>query len=165
MIIFAIFGTIMFISKIIMEFLPNIHPIAMFITVFTLVYRKKALIPIYVFVFLTGIYGGFNLWWMPYLYIWAILWVFLMLIPKNASPVAITVLSAVICGAHGILYGVLYAPFQAIAFGLSLEGMISWIIAGLPFDLLHMAGNIALSFLVYPLYKTILRLEKKREQN
>ena len=56
MVIFAMLGTILFISKIIMEFLPNIHPIAMFITVYTLVYRAKALIPIYVYVLMLGVY-------------------------------------------------------------------------------------------------------------
>ena len=45
--IFAMLGTILFISKIIFEFLPNVHPIAMFIAVYTLVYRARALIPIY----------------------------------------------------------------------------------------------------------------------
>ena len=49
LIIFPMLGTIMFISKLIMEFLPNIHAVAMFIAVFTLVYRWKALIAIYVY--------------------------------------------------------------------------------------------------------------------
>ena len=73
----------MFIGKLVMEGLPNIHPVAMFIMVFTIVYRAKALIPIGIFVVLTGVYGGFNLWWIPYLYIWAVLWGMTMLIPKG----------------------------------------------------------------------------------
>ena len=66
-------GTLMYISKAVMEFLPNVHLIAAFIAVFTIVYRAKALFPIYVFVFLTGLMNGFNTWWIPYLYIWAVL--------------------------------------------------------------------------------------------
>ena len=160
-IIFAMLGTIMFISKLIMEFLPNIHAVAMFIAVFTLVYRWKALIPIYVYVFLVGLVNGFGTWWYPYIYIWAILWAFIMLIPKRLSIKKKVVISAILCGLHGITYGILYAPFQALAFGLNFEGMIAWIVAGFPFDIIHMCGNIAMSVLILPLYKLINKLENE----
>ena len=160
-IVFSMLGTIMFISKLIMEFLPNIHAVAMFIAVFTLVYRWKALIPIYVYVFLTGLVNGFATWWYPYIYIWAILWAFIMLIPKRLSIKKKAVISAVLCGLHGITYGILYAPFQALAYGLNFEGMIAWIVAGFPFDIVHMCGNIAMSVLILPLYKLINKLENE----
>ena len=162
MVIFAMLGTILFISKIIMEFLPNIHPIAMFIAVYTLVYRAKALIPIYVYVLMLGVYYGFNMWWIPYLYIWTFIWAFIMLIPKNASFKVKGILSTLFCGLHGILFGTLYAPAQAIIFGLNFNGMIAWIIAGLPWDVVHMCGNIAMSVLVIPLYKLLFKLEERR---
>jgi energy-coupling factor transport system substrate-specific component len=162
LIIFPMLGAIMFISKVIMEFLPNIHAIAMFIAVFTLVYRWRALIPIYLYVFLVGLYNGFGTWWVPYIYIWTILWAFIMLIPKRLSINKKAVISAILCGLHGITYGILYAPFQALAFGLSFEGMIAWIVAGFPFDIVHMCGNIAMSFLILPLYKAIVKLENQR---
>ena len=62
-------GTIMFTSKIAMEALPNIHLVGMLTIVYTLVFRTKALIPIYIYVLMNGVYSGFSLWWMPYLYI------------------------------------------------------------------------------------------------
>ena len=160
-IIFTMLGTIMFISKVIMEFLPNIHAIAMFIAVFTLIYRWRALIPIYVYVFLMGLVNGFGTWWYPYIYIWAILWALIMLIPKRLSLRTKAIICTVLCGLHGILYGTLYAPFQALAFGLNFEGMIAWIIAGFPFDIVHMCGNIAMSVLIVPLYNVINKLENK----
>lgn len=162
LIIFPMLGAIMFISKVIMEFLPNIHAIAMFIAVFTLVYRWHALIPIYLYVFLVGLYNGFGIWWVPYIYIWAILWALIMLIPKRLSIKKKAVISAILCGLHGITYGILYAPFQALAFGLNFDGMIAWIVAGFPFDIVHMCGNIAMSFLILPLYKAIVKLENQR---
>lgn len=162
MIIFAMLGAILFISKIVMEFLPNIHPLTMLITAYTLVYRVKALIPIYVYVIILGVYNGFSLWWVPYIYIWLFIWAFAMLIPKNASMRVKGILSTVACALHGILYGILYAPAQAIMFGLNFQGMIAWIVAGLPWDVIHMCGNIAMSLLVIPLYKIILKLESKR---
>ena len=39
LVLLPIFGVMMYISKLVMEFLPNIHLLAMFITVFTLTYR------------------------------------------------------------------------------------------------------------------------------
>ncbi len=159
MAVFAMLGTIMFLSKLIMELAPNIHLLGMFIMVFTLVYRKKALVPIYVFVMLTGIYGGFATWWVPYIYIWTVLWGATMLLPKNMPrKIAVPVYMAV-CGLHGLLYGVLYAPAQALFFGLGFKGMIAWILAGLPFDALHALGNLAAGILIIPLSELLRKLE------
>ena len=158
---FSMLGTIMFLSKLIMEFLPNIHLVGTLIVVYTLVYRTKALIPIYVYVFLVGVYAGFNWWWMPYVYIWTILWGAVMLLPKKMPHrVGLFVYPAVAC-LYGLLFGVLYAPAQAIMFKLSLEKTLLWISAGFTFDLLHAAGNLALGFLVFPLTKLLTKLSKQ----
>ena len=63
------------------------------------------------------------------------------------------------CALHGLAFGALYAPFQALAFGLNFKGAVAWVIAGFPFDILHMLGNIAMSFLILPLYNVISKLE------
>ena len=157
----AMFGSLMFISKLVMEFLPNIHLLSLFIVVFTLVYRQYALIPIYVFAMLTGLYGGFGLWWVPYLYIWTILWAIVMILPKRMKPKFAIPIYVAVAALHGLLYGTMYAPFQALAFGLNFESTIAWIVAGLPFDITHMIGNIVTGCLIYPLYKLLLKLDAK----
>lgn len=159
--VLSILGAIMFISKIVMEALPNIHMVAMLVTVYTMVYRSRALIAIYVFVFLTGLYSGFNLWWIPYLYIWTILWAVIMLLPRNMEPVVGVPVYTLVCGLHGLLYGVLYAPAQAIMFGFNFEMTVAWIIQGILYDAIHAVGNIVLSVLIYPLYRVISSLERK----
>ena len=83
LVLYAMLGAITFASKILMEGLPNVHLIGMFVMVFALVFRVKGLIPMYVFVLLVGLYAGFNVWWIPYLYIWAVLWGVTMLLPQN----------------------------------------------------------------------------------
>ena len=111
MAVFAMLGAIMFVSKLVMEFLPNIHLIGALTMVYTIVYRAKALIPIYIFVFLTGLYGGFSLWWVPYLYVWTVLWAVTMLLPrKMPNKIAIPVYM-VVCALHGLLFGVLYYAY------------------------------------------------------
>ncbi len=158
--LFAMLGTLMFCSKIIMEFLPNVHLLGMLTMVYTLVFRTRALIPIYVYVLLNGLYAGFNMWWMPYLYIWTILWGITMLLPKNMPNKVGTVVYPMICALHGFAFGTLYAPAQALMFGMNFEQTVAWIIAGLPWDILHMVGNFVAGLLIMPLYKVISRLVK-----
>ncbi len=159
--VFGILGAVMYASKLIMEAAPNIHLLGVFTIAFTVVYRKKALYPIYIFVFLAGIFGGFAAWWVPYLYIWTILWGAVMLLPKNMPQKAKPIVYMLICAAHGFLYGTLYAPAQAILYGMSLQGMIAWIIAGLPWDCIHGISNLFCGILIVPIIST-LRLADRR---
>ena len=159
LIIFPMLGCLIFLSDLLMEFLPNIHLVGVLTIVYTVVYRSRALIPLYIYVFLYGLVYGFSLWWIPYLYIWTILWGGVMLLPKNMPvKVAVPVYMA-IGGLHGILFGTLYAPFQALAFGLTFEKTLLWIASGLPFDVIHCVGNVILGVLIVPLVSTLRRLE------
>jgi energy-coupling factor transport system substrate-specific component len=159
--IFPMLGALMFCSKLLMELLPNIHLIGMFIMVFTLVYRKKALIPIYIFVFITGVYGGFAPWWVPYLYIWTVLWALTLLLPKKLSKKWAMVIYPVICSLHGFAYGILYAPAQALIFGFNLTQTIAWVASGFYFDILHGIGNFVAGLLILPLSELLTKLNKK----
>ena len=134
-------GAAMYVSKILMEAFPNVHLLGAFIVSMTVVYRQKALYPIYVFVFLVGLLNGFSLWWIPYLYIWAVLWLFTMLIPKKLPKKVKYILYPMVSALHGFLYGTLYAPAQALMFHYSFKTTIAWIIAGLPWDFTHGVSN------------------------
>lgn len=164
LIIFAMLGVIMFISKYMTEAIPNVHLIGMLTMTYTIVYRKKALIPIYVFVFLIGLFNGFALWWIPYLYLWTILWGVTMLLPKNMSKKIAVPVYAIVCALHGLSYGTLYAPAQAIMYGLNFEGMIAWIIAGLPWDAIHALGNFAVGLLIVPISTVLIIFHKTASQ-
>lgn len=157
---FALLGSLMYASKIALEWAPNIHLLGVFTIAFTIVYRKKALYPIYTYVLLNGLLVGFSSWWYPHLYLWLILWAVVMVLPKNMPPKAAPVVYMLVCSAHGFLYGTLYAPFQALAFGLNLEGMVAWIIAGLPFDVIHGVSNFFCGILVMPVVRALRLAEK-----
>ncbi len=158
LIVFAMLGTIMFLSDLLMEALPNIHAIAMFIALFTLLYRWKALIPLYIYIALMGVYSGLAPWWIPYLYVWTPLWALMMLVPKNAPDKLKFILGMVFCSLHGITFGLLYTPGQALMYGLGIKEMISWYLVGIPFDVLSLIGNFSMSFLIKPLYKIIKKI-------
>ena len=157
MVTLALLGAIMFISKLLTEFLPNVHLLAMLIIAYTVVFRVKAIYAIVVFILLTGAINGFGIWWIPYWYLWPILWGVTLLLPKKMpTPVAIPVYM-VTAGLHGILYGTMYAPFQAVAFGLSFDGMVAWIIAGLPWDAVHGVSNFIVASLCVPVIAGLRR--------
>ena len=160
MALFSMFGAMMYISKVLMQFLPNVHLLGMFVILLTVLYRKKALIPIYVFVLLEGFSQGFNAWWFPYLYVWTVLWGVVMLLPKNMSKTVQAVVYPIVCSLHGFLFGILYAPAQALFFGLNFEQTLAWIAAGLYFDLIHGISNLFAGILVLPLKEAIGHLEK-----
>ncbi len=158
--VFAMLGAVMYASKLLMELAPNIHLLGVFTIAFTVVYRKKALYPIYIYVILNGIFCGFAAWWIPYLYIWTVLWGIVMLLPEKMPKKLRPLVYMAVCAAHGFLFGTLYAPVQALLFGLSFQGMLSWIIAGLPFDCIHGISNFFCGILIMPVI-SILRFAER----
>lgn len=160
MAVFGMLGALMYASKMIMEIAPNVHLLGVFTIAFTIVYRKKALYPIYIFILILGVFNGFATWWIPYLYVWTVLWAITMLLPKkmpkNFRPIVYMILNA----CHGFLYGTLYAPAQAILYGLNFEKMIAWIVAGLPFDFIHGVSNFLCGILIMPIIIVLMRLEQ-----
>ena len=158
--VFGMLGALMYASKIIMEVAPNVHLLGVFTIAITVVYRKKALYPIYTYVLLNGMFSGFAIWWIPYLYLWTVLWAVTMLLPekmpKTVKPIVYMILNA----CHGFLFGTLYAPAQALLFGLSFDAMIVWIIAGLPWDFIHGVSNFFCGMLIVPIITVLRRMER-----
>ena len=160
LVLFAMLGMVMFVSKIVMEFLPNIHLLGMLTMVYTLTFRAKALIPIYIYVFVNGLYAGFAVWWVPYLYVWTILWAVTMLLPRRMPRWLCYIVYPLVCGLHGLAFGVLYAPAQALFFHLSWDMTVAWVLAGLPFDAIHAAGNVLTGLLILPLAELLQKLSR-----
>lgn len=159
--IFGLLAALMFVSKIVMEALPNIHLLGMLTITYTVVFRKKALIPIYIYVLINGLFAGFDVWWIPYLYVWTVLWGVTMLLPKNMPRAVSAAVYPILCALHGLFFGVLYAPVNAIIMDFTLEQTLAWIAAGFTFDIIHMIGNFAVGLLVLPLSELLKRLTKE----
>ena len=151
----------MYASKMIMEVAPNVHLLGVFTIAFTVVYRKKALYPIYTYVLLNGIFCGFATWWIPYLYLWTVLWGATMLLPKRIPEKLRPLVYMLLCAAHGFLFGTLYAPAQALLYGLNFQKMVAWIISGLPWDFVHGVSNFFCGILIVPVIKILTFLENK----
>lgn len=159
--IFAMMGALMFASKTAMEALPNIHPVTMLIVAVTIAFGKKALWSVVVYVFVVGLYNGFNLWWIPYLYIWLPPYLMALAVPwKKISAKWAVPVCMVICALHGLMYGTLYAPTQALMFHMSFKGMLTWIAVGFPWDVLHAVSNFCIGALAYPLASLMRKVTK-----
>ena len=148
--LFAILGALMFAGKKIMEFIPNVHPLTLLTVVYTVVFRRRGIFPVMVYLLLESVFGGF-VWSVPYYYIFPLCYLLTLLVPKGVSRWKKQVCYTAICTFFGIAFGCLYAPWQAVMWGLSFEKTLMWIAAGFTFDIIHAVGNFALSFAVIPL--------------
>jgi hypothetical protein len=64
-----------------------------------------------------------------------------------------------VCCLHGLSFGVLYAPMQALLYGFDFEQMIAWIMTGVTFDIIHAIGNFAGGLLILPMVKLLKKIE------
>ena len=97
---------------------------------------------------LEGLIFGFSLWWCSYLYAWPAVTAFVMLFRKNDSPLV----WAAVAGLCGLCFGpLMYILYLTV---IGWEAAAAMWIAGIPYDLVHCAGNFGLTLLLYrPLYK------------
>lgn len=163
--VFAMLGAMMIATKELMAALPNIHLLGVIIVSITLVYRQKALYPIYIYVFAEGLLQGFSPWWVFNLYVWAVLWGAVMLLPKNMPKKVQPIVYAVVCALHGFLFGTLCAPAQALMFGLDFKRTVAWIAAGLPFDVTHGISNLICGLLIVPIVRALRLADKGINKN
>ena len=152
-VLFGILGALTFALKFAMAGLPNIEPVSLLMMVFAVVFGLKALYPCYVYVAMEVLTFGIGTWNINYLYIWAILVVAAWLLRKTEMPLAWALLS----GVFGLLFGVFCAPVDVVIGGWSYA-LSKWI-SGIPFDVLHGAGNFVLALIMYkPLRKLLEKL-------
>lgn len=156
MALLAIMGALMFASQVVMASLPNIHIVALLIILTTFMFGWKALYSVGIFVLLEGLMYGFGPWWLGYIYIWPLLVVVTVIFRANTDPL----FWAVVSGLHGLFFGALCAIPQI--FILGFNGAIAWWISGIPFDLLHCAGNFVIALvLIKPLRSLTEKLMKQ----
>ena len=154
---YALLAALLVAAKEVLAALPNIEVVTLLIVVYTVVYRSRALVPIYLFIAIEAVINPYISIILMYLYVWAILWGLVMLLPRRILPPPVYML---IGGLYGLAFGALCAPAQALMFSLDFEGMVAWIVAGLPFDITHAISGFVSCLLVPALASLLLRIEK-----
>ena len=149
----ALLAAILLCLQVALAPLPNIEVVSLLIVLYTLSFQWKALLIIYAFVLMEGLIYGFGLWFLNYLYVWTVLWGITMLLRHMRGTVGWIILLASYGLGFGFLCSLIY-PFIG-GFGL----MVSYWISGIPFDLLHCAGNAAVAAVLFaPLRRLFQRL-------
>lgn len=167
MIVLPLFAALMVVSKLALDILPNIHLIAMFSILLTRFYRVKALIPIYLFVLIDGIIEGFFPGvWVMHCYIWLILWLWVMLLPKNLPQKVEIFIYPLLGMLHGALFGILSFPATYLMFipksAWGWKSAVVYIASGLPYDMIHAFSNLCACMLVLPLLNLMRMMQKKK---
>ena len=149
--VLALMAALIFASKVALASLPNININSVLIILTVVFFGWKALYTVYIYVLLEGLIFGFSVWWVGYLYVWAILVVVAMLLRKNDA----ALLWAVVAGIYGLVFGLLmYLEWFAINGGW--EGYFAMWVAGIPYDLTHCVSNFVLTLVLYrPLYRVM----------
>lgn len=152
----GVMGALLFMVQIVLAGLPNIELVSFLIIIYTLHSPRNTAWAIAVFVVLEGIYYGFGMWWLSYLYIWYILYGVILATKKYSG----WIFCSVISGLFGLLFGTLGSVFPFITMGF--YGGIAYIISGIPFDVAHAIGNfLACLVLFKPLDRTMSILNSK----
>lgn len=155
-VILGLMTAILLVAQVGLSFLPNIELVSLLVIVYTHVFRKKVLLILGAFVLLEGLIYGFGTWWITYLYVWPTLALLAWCFRDMESPLGWAILNA----AFGLMFGALTAITNLFISGIG--GMISYWVAGIPFDLLHCAGNFVTALVLFkPLSALFKRLLPK----
>ena len=151
--ILALMAALMFASKLALAGIPNVHLSAVFIIMAAVFFSWRSLYAVAVYVMLEGLVFGFGLWWISYLYVWPLLAAAAVLMRENDS----ALIWALLAGGHGLCFGALCSiPYLFIG-GWPLA-FSTWV-SGIPFDLVHCAGNFILVLVLFrPLKNALLKL-------
>ena len=151
----ALLSAILYVSKVALEFLPNVELVSLLTVLYTLVFGKEAFLIVTVFNLFELIQWGFGTWWVSYLYVWPLL-VLITLLLKRVIKEEILIWS-VVSGLFGLIFGSLFAivylpvdPAYALAYWIS----------GLPWDVWHGVCNFVLMLVIgKPLYLLLKKIK------
>lgn len=147
--LFGMLAAMTFGAKWVMAPLPNIEPVSLMVLVFGAVFGWKALFPVGVYVAAEILFYGLGTWNINYLYIWAILAGAAIALRRMEHPLGWAILS----GAFGLLFGIFCAPVDVVIGGWGYA-VAKWI-SGIPFDLMHCAGNFVIALLLFKPLRTL----------
>ncbi len=154
LVLIAVMTAVLEVSKHALDALPNIELVSLLVILYTLHFGlRKTLITVLIFAVIESMIYGIGIWSAAYLYVWPVLAFLAYTVRNHASRFNISVLSAM----FGLFFGMLCALLTLFIGGFRMA--FSWWIAGIPYDLIHCAGNFLTAFLLYnPLSRALGQL-------
>ena len=153
----SLLAAMMVATQVALAAIPNVHLVAVFVIWAAKLFGWKSLISVYIFVLIEGLLYGFTMWFVNYLYVWAVLGVAAVLFRKNHS----SLFWAAVAGIFGLCFGALCAiPYWFVG---GWKMAVSYWVGGITFDLVHCVANAVLTYvLLNPLCDLCKRLIKKQ---
>jgi len=148
----ACMAATLFVAKQALSFLPNIEAVTLLLIVYSIAFGRKTVWAVLVFVALECMIWSVHLWTVMYLYTWPALVLLVCALRKIESHIFWCLIAA----GYGLFFGMICAIPYVVLGGWHMA--VSWWIAGIPYDLLHAAGNFCLCLV---LFKPLLRLARK----
>lgn len=153
----ALATALIFSLQIALASLPNVELVSLLLILYTLHFGRKTLLVIYAFALLEGVWYGFHLWWVMYLYVWTILYLAAALLSRGGRRHG-ALFWAVVSGLFGLSFG-FFCSFPYVALG-GLSMAKSWWLAGIPFDINHGVWNFILALVLFlPLDRAMTALK------
>lgn len=151
MTVLALFAALMIALQVALASLPNIELVTLLVILAVVHFGFKALFAVGVFVLVEGLIYGVSIWWINYLYVWPLLTLLILPLRKQTSPI----LFSIVAGLYGLFFGTLCSIPYFITGGFAAG--ISYIIAGIPFDLAHCLGNVVSVLILFSPLDRLLR--------
>ena len=144
------------VAKRALGFVTNIELVTLLIILYTLYFGWRIFYVIGAFVLIEGCLYGFGLWWFMYIYVWPLLAFMTYLFRKRESVWFWSTFS----GIYGLVFGALCTIPYFLIEGIHM--VLTWWIAGIPYDILHGISNFILCLILFvPLKKALIKLKNR----
>ncbi len=151
----AFLSAVLYVSKVLLEFAPNVELVSFLTILYTLVFGKEALLIVTVFNLFELVQWGFGLWLASYFYVWPLLCLLTLAFRRLFQEELL--LWALLSGLFGLAFGSLFALAYVPA---DPAYALSYWISGLPWDVWHGAVNFTLMLLLgKPVLKVLKRIK------
>ena len=162
----GVMTAVIVVCKEILSFLPNIELVSFWIIMFTLLFGRRILFVVPVFVLIEGWLYGMGPWWIMYLYAWPLLALLALLNRKQESVWFWSILSAFLGLFFGLLCAIPYVVIGIIDNGIrgGLYAGFTWWVAGIRFDIVHCIGNFVVMLVLYrPVWNAMRRIDLQKQ--
>ena len=149
-VLFGVLGALTFALQVVMGPLPNIEPVSLLVLLYGAVFGWKCLYPVYVFVVMEILFYGLGLWNINYLYIWAVPALAGVVLRKMDGALG----WALVSGVFGLAFGALCGIVDIFIGGWGYAAA-KWV-SGIPFDILHCAGNFGIALILFKPLRGVL---------
>lgn len=152
----ALLSAILYISKLILEWLPNVELVSLLVIIYTLVFGAETFFIVTVFNIFEFVQWGFGMWFVSYLYVWPLLVLPALLLKKVFKEEFL--LWAIVSGLFGLFFGAMFAILYVF---IDVHYALTYYISGLPWDVWHCVANFVLMLILgKPLYRLLSRMKQ-----